>query len=212
MIKLLVKGSAKEPYKITAEGSGDAFRIFCNCPAGRKGGKFCKHAAAILMGDVTNLMSPAADVETIKKMAAESPLLTSALLHVPAKPKITQSYGYGGLSDLFQDIEKKLEGLGWIPKFVAADADGGEAICLYELIKSGKRPYKWPSLQFSYEKFEVDHIAQPDGSSAVVRGGLRSRPWVLRARDYTNTWGSLDRALPTFFEKARMPSYSGRKE
>jgi hypothetical protein len=212
MIKLLVKGSAKEPYQVTAEGRGGTFRMFCSCPAGRKGGKFCKHAAAILMGDVTNLVSPAGDVEAVKAMAEGSPLLGAALNHVPAKPKSAHAYGYAGLADLFMDIEKDLEERGWIPKLVEPDLDGDEALELYELIKSGKRPYKWPSVVLYRENFEYDYIAQEDGSTLAVKGHPRSRPWGLRTKDKTNTWGSLDRALPAFFEVARMSAYSGRNE
>nr|WP_281394850.1 SWIM zinc finger family protein [Xanthobacter tagetidis] len=38
------------------EGSGGGLRAFCTCPAGGRGGRFCKHAAGLLMGDVTALV------------------------------------------------------------------------------------------------------------------------------------------------------------
>jgi len=85
VLTFLVQGSAREPYKLTAQGSGADLQIFCTCPASRKGGKFCKHAAALLMGDMTRLVHGHGDVIELQSRARSSPLLERALQHIPGK-------------------------------------------------------------------------------------------------------------------------------
>ena len=78
-----VKGSAKEPYRIIAEGEGNSFRAFCSCPAGTKGGKFCKHIAYLLQGDVGKLVTPSVnDVNELARRAYGSALLEKAGVRV----------------------------------------------------------------------------------------------------------------------------------
>lgn len=56
LLKFLVKGSAKEPYRVTFWREENNFRSACTCPAGKKG-SYCKHRFQLLDGDVTNLVS-----------------------------------------------------------------------------------------------------------------------------------------------------------
>ncbi|WP_293957973.1 hypothetical protein [uncultured Fusobacterium sp.] len=56
ILKFLIKGSAKEPYKVTFWREKDNFRSACTCPAGKKG-MYCKHRFQLLEGDTSNLVS-----------------------------------------------------------------------------------------------------------------------------------------------------------
>lgn len=82
-LRFLIQGSSPEPYSLTAEGVGASFRIYCSCPAGRRGGFFCKHAAALLVGDVTNLIEPSARIADLAAMASGSELASRALAYAP---------------------------------------------------------------------------------------------------------------------------------
>jgi len=80
MLRFQVQGSGKAPHSITAEGEGPDFRIFCSCPAGRKGGMFCKQVAALLVGDVTKLIGdvtkligPTGEMAELARRASGSP-------------------------------------------------------------------------------------------------------------------------------------------
>lgn len=84
-LRFRVQGSAAMPYDLVAEGGdGISLRIHCSCPAGRRGGRFCKHAAALLLGDVTNLVEPSDDPTRLRDLAAGSGLIEAALAHHPA--------------------------------------------------------------------------------------------------------------------------------
>ena len=56
MIKFLVQGSGKEPYRCTFWKVDDYdLHSACTCPAGKKG-QYCKHRFALLEGDITNVV------------------------------------------------------------------------------------------------------------------------------------------------------------
>lgn len=57
MIKFLVQGSGKEPYRCTFWKVDDYdLHSACTCPAGKKG-QYCKHRFALLEGDITNVVN-----------------------------------------------------------------------------------------------------------------------------------------------------------
>lgn len=82
-----VQGSAAKPYQIVAHGHGDALEMFCTCPAGSRGRVFCKHLAALLVGDASGLVEPSADVGELARRAVGSPLIAEALEHRPAQKR-----------------------------------------------------------------------------------------------------------------------------
>lgn len=56
MIKFLVQGSGKEPYRCTFwKVDNYDLHSACTCPAGKKG-QYCKHRFALLEGDITNVV------------------------------------------------------------------------------------------------------------------------------------------------------------
>lgn len=64
VLKFLIKGSAKEPYRVTFWREENDFRSACTCPAGKKG-SYCKHRFQLLDGDPTNLVSENLDDLTL---------------------------------------------------------------------------------------------------------------------------------------------------
>lgn len=57
IVKFLVQGSAKTPYRVSfwkEEGSKDLHSA-CTCPAGKKG-MYCKHRFQVIEGDISNVI------------------------------------------------------------------------------------------------------------------------------------------------------------
>jgi hypothetical protein len=63
-------------YKVRFEGKGEDLKAYCTCPAGKKGGKFCKHISGLLNGDESNIIRPSDKIELLKDIIEGSPLLT----------------------------------------------------------------------------------------------------------------------------------------
>lgn len=55
-VEFKVQGSSKEPYRVTFWRENDIIRSQCGCRAGQCGYS-CKHRDALIIGDVTNLVS-----------------------------------------------------------------------------------------------------------------------------------------------------------
>jgi len=200
MLKFQVKGSAAKPYQVTAEGVGRDLRMYCTCPAGDRGGQFCKHVAALLVGDISSLVSSSQDVERLRRIAEGSPLIGRALQHVPRAAKRPAIHGYPDLESVARGLGDRLRALGWHVEWGATGVDANELVGLYKVTKGGKQR-KWPAVSIEYEEYVYTMVAQPDGSIEAVREERRSRPWVVRGQK-TVTFGSLDRALPIFIEAA----------
>jgi hypothetical protein len=199
-----VQGSASKPYRLTAEGSGEAFRMFCTCPAGSRGGQFCKHAAALIMGDVTKLREPSDDVAVLQAMAQGSPLVERAVHHEP-KAQPDEEFGdLQSLEDVLGRYRPHLVAKGW--EVVHEVIDGGrprKAIQLFRRFKNGKL-LKNPSVELFWEQITWDLVAQPDGSVVETNERLRERPWGVRAQGGSSrgSWKYLSRAMPCFLNES----------
>ncbi len=60
VVTFLIKGSGKEPYKVTFQKNNEHIYAGCNCAA-RKGGIVCKHIMNVLDGDITDMVSGDSD-------------------------------------------------------------------------------------------------------------------------------------------------------
>ena len=178
LLRFQVQGSAAMPYRLTAEGIGAAFRIFCSCPAGRKARIMCKHAAALLMGDITDLVHPSDSVDALTERAVGSTLPAAALKHRPtAKPSMaTLDAGLAaGLPRALATIIAEAESFGFVMK--AEQWHVG----LHKLSKFGM-PLKHPHIWITYE----------------AEGGA-PRPFVVGIRDGDGKrFGHLERAAAHF--------------
>jgi hypothetical protein len=63
-------------YKVKFEGKGKDLKVHCTCPAGKKGGKFCKHISGLINKDTTNLVEPSDKIEALDDVLQGSPLLS----------------------------------------------------------------------------------------------------------------------------------------
>jgi hypothetical protein len=205
-----VQGSAKQPYKITAEGEGDALRVFCSCPAGRKGGKFCKHVAYLLQGDVTKLESHSTlDVEELHRRAIGSPYQAKADARVSADINRSQYSGLTTIDAILAQLQSKLGGMGWVAKISRSDdlrkAEYLELRCFF---KNGKLRAT-PSLTLEFVPFDYEYEGDwndGDYSEDSASGQLkeRSRPWGVRGKGSKSqgTWGKPEAAIEKFIALA----------
>lgn len=201
-LRYQVKGSGAKPYQITVEGAGANLRAFCSCPAMRMGGMFCKHVAALLMGEVTNLVQPSDDVEELKRRAVGSPLVGKAVKHVPyAEKRSPPPIGPGvkTVEDVADLVEPLLANADLLGEYSAGD-DGSESLDIFGKFKNGK-PRKTPILTLSFEPMTYDLQAGDHGELIEINHRPRVRPWGLRTKEKANAWGTLERAGGVFMEE-----------
>jgi len=200
-LKYQVKGSAAQPYQITVQGTGAGLRVFCTCPAMRKGGMFCKHVAALLVGDVTNLVHPSDDVEELKRRAIGSNLVNKALKHVPYVEQLNPlpiAPGIETVADMTKHVAPLLDQAN-LHKECCTGEDGSEILEIYEKFKNGK-PRKTPALTLSFEPTTYDLMGTESGEIIKVNHRPRVRPWGVRSKEKANAWSSLERASRPFME------------
>lgn len=199
MLRFQVKGSAREPYQITTSGRGADFAIYCSCPAGRRGGLFCKHAAALLLGDISNLIQPSDDVKTLARYAHGSEYPSLAMEHVPTDQKRPMIFGYSSLDEVERACRSSVEAKGWkIARRTSSEHGEEEFLELFEKTSTGRWKKK-PSISISYHSTAFDIIEEADGTVTYANPRPRGRPWCVRHAGPTKTWSSLAAALPTFF-------------
>jgi len=83
----LVKGSAKEPYKVTFRKNDNNLSAFCTCPAGDNG-QYCKHRFNILGGFTDGLVrGTEADVRIIASWLPNTDVEAALLAVMDAEEK-----------------------------------------------------------------------------------------------------------------------------
>lgn len=161
-LRFRVQGSATEPYDIVAEGSGPDFRIFCSCPAGRRGGKFCKHVAALLVGDVTRLVEPSDDVGALRAMAAGTRYVEAALTYdpVPRTGKVGDpNFAETGVFD--RDVASvvcEAERRGWV---VTVDETGLRCFGITPTGRRQRSPKAWIEIDYDGTPHTPYHVTTP---------------------------------------------------
>lgn len=163
LLRFQIQGSAATPYRLTAEGVGAAFRMFCSCPAGRKARLMCKHVAALLMGEVGALVDPSDCVLKLAQWAHGSELLARAFQHQPAtKPpeRALDAPLQEGFAAAFASLVVQAKAAGW------AVTAGPERISLHGLSKLG-RLRKHPTITLGVADTPVRpfYVAAPEGMS-----------------------------------------------
>jgi predicted nucleic acid-binding Zn finger protein len=63
-------------YSVIFEGKGKDLKAYCTCPAGKKGGKFCKHISGLLNQDMANIVEPSDKIEALDDVLLGSSLLS----------------------------------------------------------------------------------------------------------------------------------------
>lgn len=200
MLKFQIQGSGKLPYTITAEGQGETFKIFCSCPAGRKGGLFCKHSAALLMGDVTKLVGSSDGIEALARMAEGSGFAVKAIKHRPAGEPDRWAH-IETLEDVVAEFGDRLKVLGFDCEIARDPGDvphrlPRESLLLYDYFKNGKRR-KTPSHVIFYARLDGDAVWESGAEEPVYRNlRERKRPWGFDGK----TKSTLSRIIPDFLE------------
>lgn len=200
-----IQGSASEPYTVTAWNSGPDLIMRCSCPASRKGGRFCKHVAALLVGDVTNVVAGADQVSELALRAEGSPLLDHAL----RMPAIDAALGLGSVDDIEARFRAEMEAIGWsVLRAREPSPLESDALCLHGHFKNG-RMMKAPTHQIMFEPMMADLVLRPDGTSVYENHRPRKRPWIVRSKalNRANSFGSADAAVRSWLELVHGSKY-----
>lgn len=194
----MVQGSAREPYVVTFEGAGSALQAFCSCPAGRQAAQFCKHAAALLMGDVGRLVGDSADMEQLARRSEGSPLLERARQHVPSKPKRAPACGFASVEEVAAAYDARLAASKLVGILERED-DGAVRFTVGRPFKNGTLR-KAGQVMLSYEPVTYDLELDADGDWRSV-AKPSTRLWRAGvAGDAKRAFMSLDSAF-AFFEE-----------
>lgn len=198
LLRFHVQGSARAPYRVTFEGQGADLRAFCSCPAGSKGGLFCKHAAALLVGDVTKLVEPSDCVEFLRQIAVGSDLILKAIAHNPKPPRVSApSVDAESLQHVLDLAAQRIESVNAVGR-IEPYLDDGEALFVYMRLKNG-RIRRTASLELYFEPIAWDLCVTIDGGLERRNVRPRVRPWGLRGKDVrTKTWVHLGEAAAAF--------------
>ncbi|MBB4145855.1 hypothetical protein [Rhizobium rhizoryzae] len=201
MLKFHVIGSSSEPYRITAEGEGKHLRMFCTCPAGKKGAPFCKHRQALLLGDVTRLIEPYDAVEALASRAVGSPLLQVAIDHKPIADRKPMVESVDTIQDLYACFGSLLEQAGFQVALVETlEPWPATRLNCHGRGKSGKF-LKKPVVSIEWEAmmaiYEWDENLQP----VLVGSKPRIKPFLVRGKN-SISWTSLGRAAFSFLTEA----------
>ena len=177
-----VQGSGKAPYELKATGAGETFYLACSCPAGRKTGKQCKHARALLLGDVTALQEGSADVVELAKLAQGSAALAEAmgrpLERMPHRPP----EGATCVRSLYETGCPAITESGLTPQYTEEEGEWpSRTLSLHDHFKNGKMK-KGPTIELTWEKMTGDLVVQEDGSMAMENIKPRQRPYTIRGK------------------------------
>ncbi len=72
----ILSSNGSSVYKVSVEGKGKDLKAFCTCPAGKKGGKCCKHRSGLLNKDTANIVEPSDIIEALEDVLQGSSLLS----------------------------------------------------------------------------------------------------------------------------------------
>jgi len=194
-----VQGSAKTPYIVTVYGSGADMDIRCNCPAGARGGLFCKHVAALLTGDVTNVVKGADQVALLADRAQGSPLIDRALMHNQPAPLPPVA----SIDDIETMFRAAIEAAGYgVMRHAEKDPLPSEGLTLHAFFKNG-RMKKGSLHELWYEPETADLVAQRDGSLAYENRRPKKRRWLVRGKNIRGrSFSSPAKALEAWFGDA----------
>lgn len=200
-MKFLVQGSAVEPYRVTADGAGPSLKMFCSCPAGRKGGNPCKHIKAVLLGQASSVVQPSDDLATLSEIAQGSPYLEWAASYTPS-PEKERVANCATIEEAFATYGRQLEAAGWRIEFAEDRGDfPTKTISIFGSFKNGK-PRKTPSVQLEWSQFAWDIADVGSGEIEKINKRPRVRPFSVRGGGDTTAFSAMDRAMHVFLERA----------
>ncbi|AKS45801.1 SWIM zinc finger [Octadecabacter temperatus] len=177
-----VQGSGKTPYELKATGAGETFYLACSCPAGRKTGKQCKHARALLMGEVTALQEGSGDLVELAKLAAGSSAIAEAMDRPLEKMPHRPPEGASCVKSLYEVGCPLIDATDLTPQY---SEEGGDwkvrRLTLHERWRNGNLK-KGAAFELTWEEMSGDVVVQADGSLAYENVKPRARPYVVRGK------------------------------
>ncbi len=182
MLIFRVQGSSKNPYKVTAEGAGSNFVMYCTCPAGRSGRAFCKHRRGLLYGDISNVVEGAALVIELREMARGSEQMVEASSRPLDPQKHIPPANVVCIKTLAEHGSAQFEDSGYAVEFLEGEEPWSwQAVNIFEHFKNGKRR-KQPAYSLTWDLSTGDDVVQLDGTIAVGNIKPRSRPFSVRGK------------------------------
>lgn len=182
MLVFQVQGSGKQPYKITAEGEGANFLMYCTCPAGRNGQPFCKHRRGLLYGEVTKVVEGADLIAQLQKMALGSKHMAEAQYRPLEQQKHLPPANVVCIRSLVTNGSARFVDAGYDVEFEEGDDPWNwQTAYFYEYFKNGKRK-KQPVFSMMWEHSSGDHVFQMDGSIAIENVKPRVRPYSVHGK------------------------------
>lgn len=177
-------------------------RSYCTCPAFRKGGAFCKHVAALLVGDVSNLIGNGTDINNLKEISAGSHLMAMALNHQPAKATPTSTFNTLNEAEISLRAMASRKNL-WVEGIAPNEFDPDQyGLSFHSIGKRGK-PLKAPiaSICFCTVRQEEKLVVSESGEYVLeITVVPRARPWVVMIEGNTRSYSACERALPSMEE------------
>ena len=204
----LVQGSRPKPYKVSFEGANGYLTAFCTCPAGKKGGLFCKHIAQLLKGDCAKIVEGSEYLQELLERAQGSPLVAKAQTHkaAPPRPEQIDLGTIQSLQDLAEYTAKKLASSLLWHEYSQGDNDSA-GLCVFgrKHYKNGKA-YKRPTLllSISYEPYTHVYIWNPEAEGPA--GGVftkKAMPWMVDSTNYVHFKSAASKFLHKLDEALR---------
>ncbi len=200
MLKFSVQGSAPTPYVVTVEGEGADIRVFCTCPGGRRGVKFCKHAKAVIEGDASRIVQPSDDLAELARRVSGTAIARKAANYVPSDMR-EKVPGCSSVRDVFERYRERLEEQGFVVEFVEDRGDFPyESVAIFGRFKNGK-PRKTASAELRRDSLIFDFAALDGGEVEPFNIRPREKPFTVRGAK-GSTYAHLDSALYAFLKLA----------
>jgi hypothetical protein len=193
-----VRGSSGSHYQLRATGSGSDFFIRCSCPAFSRGGAFCKHAAAILMGELDALVVGTEHMPALRAASSGSRFMGMALSHVPAAPDRKQQVVDVASLAALQPLAAELIGHAAYRLELAPEELGGQRLSLVRL-KTGRQRKDREVLSIRYVPMAREGLWDINGKWQETGIKQRAKPWSVQ----TIAYATLQRAAYVFLDAVR---------
>ncbi|MCA3624148.1 MAG: SWIM zinc finger family protein [Methylobacterium sp.] len=204
-LHFIVTGSEGNKYQVTFEGEGESLASFCTCPAFKRGGLFCKHAAQMLMGEVSRL-----DFEMTSKLAQDASsalsllqtrststrIMAMALAHVPST--VPKRLKVQSAEEAWKILDELARTKGLFPSRIhpSSDDPNEDGLEFFIAGKHGKLK-KYPVARICYSEVRYDELNSIDenGNLVFLRVPVqRTMKWTTQIEGRFKSFGTIERA------------------
>lgn len=204
-LHFIVTGSEGNKYQVTFEGEGESLASYCTCPAFKRGGSFCKHAAQMLLGDVSRLdfemtsriaQDASSALSMLQSRSASTRLMAMAMAHVPSTvPKRLQ---VENAEEAWKILDELAQSKGFFPARIRPSSDdpNEDGLELFILGKNGKLK-KYPVARISYSEVRYDDLNSIDENGKLIFLRVpvqRTMKWTTQIEGKFKSFGTIERA------------------